>query len=124
MGDRHDEHALAASGGCGFVDVGPVERVGPGSTLRAAVGDAEVTVVNAGGRLFAVGDLCLRCGASLSDARVGDGQLTCGGCGWQYELEGGFVVGLPALHTAMHEVRVADGHIFVGVPTLPVPASY
>jgi nitrite reductase/ring-hydroxylating ferredoxin subunit len=107
--------------GCaqGFVEVGGLEQLPAGSALRALVGDHAVAVVNAGGRLAAIGDLCMRCGSSLAEGQLLGRQLTCGACGWRYDLDEGCVVGLPSLHVETHEVRVDGRRIFVGIGALP-----
>jgi nitrite reductase (NADH) small subunit len=118
MGNRSDENA-SAEGASGFVEVGLLERLPPGTTMKAAVAGTELSVVNIDGRLFAIGDLCLRCGGSLAAGRPGGPQLVCCRCGWCYDLVEGCVAGLPALHVETHAVRVDGGRIYVAVGTAP-----
>jgi nitrite reductase/ring-hydroxylating ferredoxin subunit len=122
MGEQHEERAAAGAAGR-FVEVGLVEGLPPCAAFRAAIGGMDVSVVNVEGRIFAVGDLCLRCGGSLAAGRTCGMHLTCSACGWRYDLGCNCVVGLPALRIETHEVRVEAGRIFVAEGTLPPPAS-
>ena len=102
-----------ASEEAGFVDVGSLEQVPSGTTMRVTVGAAEFTLVNVDGRVLAVGDLCLRCSRSLSTAGYAGGLLTCPGCGWKYDLQRGCVDALPNLRIETHEVRIEDGRLLL-----------
>jgi len=95
------------------VDAGALADLPPGSTMRAPFGDAELTLANIDGRVVAVVDLCLRCSSPLSSGALRDSTLICLHCGWQYDLERGEVVGLPALKLERHAVRVENGRVLV-----------
>jgi nitrite reductase/ring-hydroxylating ferredoxin subunit len=74
--------------------------------MRVTVGASDLVLANIGGRVVAIGDLCLRCSRSLSTASLSGRMLTCSGCGWNYDVERGCVDGLPNLQTEMQEVSV------------------
>lgn len=118
MSDRQDDPPCLATAVSGFLEVGTLDQVPPGAALQVAIGEADLAVINMDGQVVAIGDLCLRCGSPLSTAALAGTQLTCSGCGWQYDVEQGCVVGLPALAIEKHEVRVDDGHLFVAVAAL------
>lgn len=121
MCERNDGDGQFALEGSGFRDVGSLAQLPAGTTRRVDVGDVELALVNSGGRVVAIGDLCLRCSRSLSTASVAGGVLTCGGCGWKYDVERGFVEGLPNLRIEVHEVRIEDGRLLVA-STIAAPA--
>lgn len=123
MSDRPDDPPCLTAAVSGYLEVGTLDQVPPGAALHVAIGGAELAVINMNGHVVAIGDLCLRCGSPLSDAELAGAQLTCSGCGWQYDVEQGCVVGLPALAIERHEVRVDDGHLFVAVAALESRAS-
>lgn len=106
----------------GFVEVGSLAQLPGGTTMRVTVGVADLTLVNVDGRVIAVGDLCLRCGRSLSTAPLAGGSLTCRGCGWKYDVQRGCVDGLPNLRIETHEVRAKDGRLLVA-SAVATPAS-
>jgi nitrite reductase/ring-hydroxylating ferredoxin subunit len=81
--------------------------------MRVTAGASDLLLVNVDGRVVAIGDLCLRCGSSLSAASLAGRVLTCRGCGWKYDVERGCVEGLPSLRTELHEVSVDDGRLLI-----------
>ena len=113
MCERNDEGARLASDAAGFVEVGSLTQLPAGASRRVTVGTADFLLVNVGGRVVAIGDLCLRCSRSLSTGSLSGQVLTCSGCGWKYDVEHGCVDGLPSLRTEMHEVSVDDGRLLV-----------
>jgi nitrite reductase (NADH) small subunit len=127
MSNRQDEPAgpAAAVPGFrpGFLEVGTLDQLPPGAALHVAVGAAGLALVNTDGHVVAIGDLCLRCGGSLSTAALAGVRLTCSRCGWQYDVEHGCVVGLPELAIERHEVRVDDGRLLVAIAALEPPPS-
>jgi nitrite reductase/ring-hydroxylating ferredoxin subunit len=115
MDERRDEDARVAAATPSLVQVAKAEDLPPGAVMPVVVEGSELALVNTGGNLVAIGDLCLRCGASLSSGALAAAQLTCPKCGWRYDVIQGCVVGLPALRVERREVRVADGELFVPV---------
>jgi nitrite reductase/ring-hydroxylating ferredoxin subunit len=113
MGKRNDGYAPPAPDEAGLAEVGSLAQLPAGTTMRLTVGASDLLLVNIDGRVVAIGDLCLRCGSSLSTASLSGCMLTCGGCGWKYDVERGCVDGLPSLRTETHEVSVDDGRLLV-----------
>ena len=122
MCEQDDTVGNGAPDEAGFVEVGCSAQLPPGANMRVTVGETDLTLVNVDGRVVAVGDLCLRCGGSLSAARLSSGLLTCTGCGWQYDVVRGCVEGLPNLRIEMHEVRSEDGRLLVA-SAIAAPAT-
>ena len=79
--------------------------------MRVTVGASDLVLANIDGRVVAIGDLCLRCGRSLSTASLSGRMLTCSGCGWKYDVERGCVDGLaqPADREALTSQSTMDG---------------
>jgi nitrite reductase/ring-hydroxylating ferredoxin subunit len=113
MGERVDGEAPLASDAAGFVEVGSLVQLPAGASMRVTVGASDLLLANVGGRVVAIGDLCLRCSQSLSTASLSGRVLTCSGCGWKYDLERGCVEGLPNLRTEMHDVSIDDERLLV-----------
>jgi nitrite reductase/ring-hydroxylating ferredoxin subunit len=113
MGERIDGEAPLASDAAGFVEVGSLVQLPAGASMRVTVGASDLLLANIGGRVVAIGDLCLRCSQSLSTASLSGRVLTCSGCGWKYDLERGCVEGLPNLRTEMHDVSIDDERLLV-----------
>jgi nitrite reductase/ring-hydroxylating ferredoxin subunit len=113
MCERSDGVEPIASGATGLVEVGSLTQLPAGASMRVTVGATDLVLVNVGERIVAIGDLCLRCGRSLSTASVSGRVLTCSGCGWKYDVERGCVDGLPNLRTEMQDVSVDDERLLV-----------
>lgn len=113
MCERNDVEGRFESDKVDFVDVGSLKRLPSGTTTPVTVGVEIFTLVHVDGRVIAVGDLCLRCGRSLSAASFAEGLLTCRGCGWKYDVHRGCVDGLPRLRIETHEVCVRDGRLLL-----------
>lgn len=122
MCEQKDGDRPLASDHAGFVAVGSTAQLPTGSTMRVTVGEVDLTLVNTGARIVAIGDLCLRCSHSLSIAPYMDGVLTCEACGWKYDVQRGWVEGLPNLRLEMHDVRVEDGRLLVA-SAIAVPVT-
>ena len=122
MCERNDGAGPLASDAAGFVEVGSLAQLPAGATMRVTVGASDLLLVNVGGRVVAIGDLCLRCSRSLSTAALSGQVLTCGGCGWKYDVERGCVDGLPNLRTETHDVAVDNGRLLVA-SAIAAPAA-
>lgn len=96
------------------VDAGLLEQLAPDAVVRVVGGEfQDIALVNHRGTVFALTDLCLRCSHPLSKGTLTGGLLTCPNCGWQYDVEGGCVAGLPDLRVETHEVRIQEGHMYI-----------
>jgi nitrite reductase/ring-hydroxylating ferredoxin subunit len=122
MCERSDGEAPLASEAVGFVEVGSLAQLPVGALMRVTVGASDLILANVGGRVVAIGDLCLRCSQSLSTASLSGRVLTCSGCGWKYDVERGCVDGLPTLRAEMHDVSVDDERLLVA-SAIAAPAT-
>ena len=110
---QNDGNEPLASDAAGFVEVGSLAQLPAGASMPVTVGTSDLLLVNAAGRVVAIGNLCLRCSSSLSTASLSGRVLTCAACGWKYDVERGCVDGLPSLRTEMHDVSVDDGRLLM-----------
>jgi nitrite reductase/ring-hydroxylating ferredoxin subunit len=122
MVERNGEEGRASEA-TGWIEVGSSAELPPGATLTLTVGDVDLTLLNADGRVVALGGACLRCSRPLATASYAGGLLTCPGCGWKYDLQRGCVDGLCELRIEMHDVRVDAGRLLlstaVAAPVAP-----
>jgi Fe-S cluster biogenesis protein NfuA/nitrite reductase/ring-hydroxylating ferredoxin subunit len=63
-----------------WFDLDGVGAVAEGELSSARVGDVALVVARVEGNLLAFRDACAACGASLADAGLDDGTLTCAAC--------------------------------------------
>ena len=96
-----------------FIEIGTIEHISAGSVITIAVPTGTVAVFNAGGRIFAIDDGCVRCGASLAEGLLVEMTVACPNCDWRYDIETGCVLGVPSLRTDVYEVRIVGSRIMV-----------
>lgn len=96
-----------------FVDIGTIEHIAAGAVITISVPTGTVAVFNAGGRIFAIDDGCVRCGASLAEGLLVGMTVTCPNCDWRYDVESGCVQGIPSLRTDTYEVKIVGSRIMV-----------
>jgi len=98
-----------------WVDVGPVEEIGPGKRATLRVEGVPVVVFNAGGELFALEDECSHESYPLSDGEIEGEVVTCAKHGAQFSLRTGEDLAPPAYESvATYPVRVRAGQVEVG----------
>ncbi len=100
------------------IDVACAEDLGPGSATVVSVGGFAVAVFNVGGRLFAIDDVCMRCGASLAQGTPCEHEVTCAQCGWRYDVATGSMCALPTLRVDRFRASVVDGRIVIDATPL------
>jgi nitrite reductase/ring-hydroxylating ferredoxin subunit len=95
-----------------YVDVAPLDRIGPGTAIVVSLASETAALFNVAGHLYAIDDACVRCGASLAAGTLEGASVRCR-CGWQYDLATGALNGVPALHVDTFDVKVEGSHVLV-----------
>jgi len=95
------------------MEVAPLEQLACGSAILCALDHTVVAMFNVDGHVFAVDDLCVRCGSSLAAGKLVGRLVTCSGCDWQYDVGIGCVRGVPALCIDTFEAKIVDGRVLV-----------
>ena len=102
-----------------MADFFPVARVtdvpDPGKTL-AEVGERLVVLIHAAGHWYALDDVCTHDGGPLSEGPLDleAGTIACPRHGAKFAIKTGAAVTMPATKpTKSHEVKVADGQVWV-----------
>ena len=88
-----------------------------GSALGVTMEDGtRICLVNDGGEIRAISDVCTHQGYAMSSGAVlGGGRIECAWHGTVYDCRTGAVERGPATEPiAVYEVRVEDGEIYVG----------
>ena len=96
-----------------FVEVELQARPDHGKATVVCVDRAKVALFNLDGRIYALSDFCVRCGASLASGVVTGTHVSCRECSWCYDIISGRLIELPALATDRFEVKINDGHVLV-----------
>jgi 3-phenylpropionate/trans-cinnamate dioxygenase ferredoxin subunit len=100
-----------------YVEVAEASELPNGERLFLEIDRRPIVVINLGGVLYAIGDVC-----SHDDGPVGDGEIEgmeiiCPRHGARFDLRTGEVLLLPAVvDIPAYPVRVVDGKIEIGIP--------
>lgn len=93
-----------------------LDRIARSAATRVAAPGYAIALYDIGGRLVAVDDACLRCGASLGAGQLVGGLAICVGCGWVYDIASGAVEGLPALRLERFDVGIDGADARISLP--------
>lgn len=99
-----------------FVRVADVADFADPDRQLVEVGDVLVVVVHAGGKFYALDDVCTHDGGPLSDGEIDPAACTiaCPRHGAKFDLATGAAKTMPATKpTVAHEVKVEDGGVLV-----------
>jgi 3-phenylpropionate/trans-cinnamate dioxygenase ferredoxin subunit len=101
--------------GSSAVTVGRADDVQPGELAAFDMKGIRIAVANAGGRLFAVDEMCTHEQCSLVEEGTLEGTVvTCGCHGAQFDVRTGEVLAPPALEPLrVYPLRIEHGDIVV-----------
>ena len=103
-----------------FVEIARPARVAPGTAVRVAIAEhCAVALFEVGDRMFAIGDLCVRCGTSLAQGTLRGTIVSCCGCDWRYDITTGCVNDIPALRIDTFETKVVESRILIATTASP-----
>ncbi|MGE5624309.1 MAG: non-heme iron oxygenase ferredoxin subunit [Bacillota bacterium] len=98
----------------GWVNVGPVEEIPPGTHKVIDVDDVLVAVFNIEGNFYAIEDVCTHDGGILTGGPVNGCIITCPRHGATFDVRTGEALSAPAYEpTASFPVRVENGMVQV-----------
>jgi nitrite reductase/ring-hydroxylating ferredoxin subunit len=106
-----------------YVETAHLDQVAGGRGTVVTVGDSAVALFNVDGRMFAVEDTCVHCGASLASGTLDGHDVTCPGCSWHYDVRTGCVMGVPALCIDTFKVEIVDSRVMVATTATPCRRS-
>jgi 3-phenylpropionate/trans-cinnamate dioxygenase ferredoxin subunit len=103
---------MAGDAAAGWVDVGPLEDVAPGTHRVYEVDGRFVAVYNVQGTLYAIEDVCTHDGNPLSDGPVEGTEVICSRHGARFCLRTGAALSPPAYEpVACFPVEARGGRI-------------
>jgi 3-phenylpropionate/trans-cinnamate dioxygenase ferredoxin subunit len=97
-----------------FIRVASLADVPPNTLLSVQVGDFNVCLANADGRIYAFRDNCTHRDFPLSAGTIDDGEVECAWHGAKFDMASGRATRLPAIKPVQtFEVRVENGEILI-----------
>jgi len=99
------------------VSIAPLSELGPGQRRFYRQGKVSILVVNEGGRLYAVDDLCTHDNGPLGEGEIVNGdQIKCPRHGARFSLETGRALSLPAVKgIKAYPVLVENDRVYVEI---------
>lgn len=100
-----------------FVPVSKVEELANGERIFVEFDDFNLVLFNIAGKFFAIGDLCSHDDGPIGEGDMQDFEIACPRHGAHFSIRDGNALTLPAVEDIpAYPVRIANGHIEVGVP--------
>lgn len=96
-----------------FIEVASTYQLAAGTGALVKLPNAAIALFNVNGTIFAIDDICVRCGSSLAAGTLRGTVICCSGCDWRYDITTGCVNGMAALRTETYEAKIVDASVFV-----------
>lgn len=99
-----------------FIPVVALEELPSGERLFIDLDGVPVVVINLGGEVFAIQDVCSHDDGPLGEGDVDDHHISCPRHGARFDLRTGKALTLPAtVDVPTYPVRIVDGTVQIGV---------
>ncbi len=99
-----------------FVNVLSTNEIKPGQMKGVEAGNKKILLVNLNGKFYAIGDVCMHKGCSLSEGTLEGENVECPCHGSTYDIKTGNVIEGPATKPEpTFEVKTEDTRIFIKV---------
>lgn len=102
---------------CDFIDVAALDELPVGERLFLDIDGSQIVVLNIGGHIFAIGDVCSHDDGPLGDGDLEGYEIHCPRHGASFDVRNGKVLSLPAIvDIPAYPVRIVSERIEVGLP--------
>ena len=100
-----------------YFQITPVETIALGERLFVELEGRQIMLLNIGGEIHAIGDVCTHDNGALGDGEIEEHEIICPRHGARFDVRNGKVLSLPAIEDIpAYPVKVVDGEIQIGVP--------
>ena len=100
-----------------FHQVATTDQIDEDEAMQVIVNGKEVAVINLGGTIYAMDDICSHAYASMSDGYIEGDCIECPLHGAQFNIKTGKAETPPASEDlATYEVKIDGSNILVGLP--------
>jgi 3-phenylpropionate/trans-cinnamate dioxygenase ferredoxin subunit len=99
-----------------YVEIAPVGELPVGERLFVELDGKAIVVLNVGGKIYAIGDVCTHDDGPLGEGEIDGYEIICPRHGARFDLRDGRAVALPAVtDTIWYPARIRDGIIEIGI---------
>ncbi len=98
------------------IAIGTLADFPEGGSAVVTINQKDVAVFNVNGKLFAIDDVCMHMGASLSGGFVEDGCVTCPWHYWRFRLADGTWADNPKVKTGSYPVHIVGDEVQLELP--------
>ncbi len=97
-----------------FVKVASIDEVPPGGLVLVDLDGERVVLANAGGRIYALAELCTHVARPLSMGDLEGEELVCPFHGGRFDVKNGEAISLPASEPlAVYKVRIEGSDVLI-----------
>lgn len=99
------------------IAVGKVTDIPVGGSVVVTIHQKDIAIFNVNGEFYAIDDLCMHMGASLSGGHVEDGWVICPWHHWRFRLADGGCAHAPKVKTGSYPVHVVGDNVELELPS-------
>lgn len=100
-----------------FRKVATLGQLGPGKAMEIEVDGEQIALCNVEGKIYAVSGVCPHAGGPLAEGELQGSILTCPFHGWQFEVDSGRCMRIPAMKLKAYPVKVEGNDILLSIET-------
>ncbi|WP_299028182.1 non-heme iron oxygenase ferredoxin subunit [uncultured Thermanaerothrix sp.] len=99
-----------------FLKIATLDEIPVGERLFLEINNEPIVVLNLGGTLFAIGDVCTHDEGPLGDGEIEGYQIVCPRHGARFDIQTGKALTLPAVvDIPVYPVRVEGNEVYIGI---------
>lgn len=98
-----------------FIKAARMDQIKPGKGLEVEVGGEIIALFNVDGKIFATSGVCPHAGGPLGEGELIGNAITCPLHAWQFEVESGRCMRIPAMKLRTYKTKVEGSDVLVSV---------
>lgn len=99
-----------------FLKIATLDEIPVGERLFLEINNEPIVVLNLGGTLFAVGDVCTHDQGPLGDGEIDGYQIVCPRHGARFDVRTGKALTLPAVvDIPVYPIRIEGNEVYIGI---------
>jgi len=99
-----------------FLKIATLDEIPVGERLFLEINNEPIVVLNLGGTLFAVGDVCTHDEGPLGDGEIDGYQIVCPRHGARFDVRTGKALTLPAVvDIPVYPIRIEGNEVYIGI---------